>query len=90
MCQKKNLQMFCPRLSENFLFRFYFFKNDHSKNDQFLVEKSKSPAAIGTTFSPKFAVDAEVQNSSFLNTSYLNLCCNYVAVNINLQSECVF
>ena len=62
--------MFCPRLSENFPFSFYFFKNASSKNDQFLAKKCKKPlrkyypAAIGTTFSPKFVLDTQVQNSA--------------------------
>ena len=48
------------------------------------------PAAIRTAFSPKFVLDVKVKNSVFWNISYLGLCCNWVALNINLKGELVF
>ena len=58
----------------------------------FLSTKVKSlykycAAATGTAFSPKFILDAKVQNSVFWKISYSGIFCNWVALNINLKSE---
>ena len=81
---------------KNFLLTFTSLKMHwNSKNDQFLAEKCKKPlrkycsAAIWTTFSPKFVLDTQVQNSAPWNISYLGLWRNRVLLNINLTSECV-
>ena len=67
----------------------------NSKNDQFLVKKVEPlqiycPTAIGTAFHPKFVFDAKVHNSAFWNISYLGLCCNWIALSINLKNKWVF
>ena len=61
------------------------------RNDQFLVDKKSflkpSPAATGTAFSPKFILDAKVQNNAFWKISYSGTFCNWVALNINLKCK---
>ena len=62
------------------------------KNDQFLVEKSKTLhkyclAATGTVFSPKVILEAQVKNIIFWKISCSGIFCNWIALNINLKSE---
>ena len=57
--------MFCPRLSENFPFSFYFLKNV-SKLQKLSVFRGKihhnyCPATTGREFSPKFVFDTKMQ-----------------------------
>ena len=67
-----------PRLFQNFSFRFYFFENALKLQKCSIFSKKKSlhkycPAAIGTALSPNFVFDAKVQNSAFLNVSFLGV-----------------
>ena len=62
--------MFCPGLSKNFPFSFYFFKVKLKLQKGSVFRKVKllvkyCPAAIETAFSLKFVLDAKVRNSAF-------------------------
>ena len=90
---KKSLNVLSKIVWKIFLSVFTCLKMHwNPKNDQVFVEKIKSPlkyclAATGTAFSPKFILDAKVQNSIFLKISYSGVFCNWVALNVNLKSE---
>ena len=65
--KRKSLQLFCPRLSDNFPFSVYLFKKciETLKMINFQQEKGECfhkyfPAATGTAFSHKFILDAKV------------------------------
>ena len=45
------------------------------------------PAEVGKKFSTKLSLDAEVQNSAFLNLSNVDLCCNSVDLTFNFKRE---
>ena len=59
------------------------------KNDRFLLEKTLNkycPVAIGTAFSTKFPLSANVPNSASQNISDIGLCRHSVTLNINFKS----
>ena len=72
--------MYYPRLSENFPFSFYFFKNAW-KLQKIISLHKYYPAPIGTAFSIKFLLDTKVQNGAFIPN--LGLCHNSNALKLN-------
>ena len=65
------------------------------KNDQFLVEKSKTfhkycTVQLEQRLVSNLYLTQTVQNITFWNISYLGLCCNWMSLNIKLKSQWVF
>ena len=85
------------RLSEDFLFGFYFFENAWKLPTMIIFQwkkvKSKHgycPAVIGPSFSAKLVLDAKVKNSACWNALNVVFCCNWHALEINFKCKWVF